>query len=105
MSRMTKYLKQTTSWKKLIVDSQGEVILDLYGDPSYESPITLKCRRERSLKDILTVTGAMTRSDTTYYLDETVEIHIGDLLDGKSIIDFEEYVNEHGKTEGYRVVV
>ena len=102
---MTKYLKQTTSWQRLLTDAQGEVILDLYGEPTYASAITLKCRKERALNDILTTTGAMTRSDTTYYLDETAEVQMGDLLDGKSIIDFEEYVNEHGKTEGYRVVV
>lgn len=105
LSRMTKFLKQTCTWEKQLLDENGTPITDMYGDLSYESAITLKCRRERSLKDVLSNTGVISKSSTTYYLDELYEISIGDKIDGKVIIDFEEYTNEHGLTEGYMVVV
>ena len=105
MSRMTKYLKQTCKWSKMLVDEEGEAILDMYGDPSYEEPVTVPRRREKSLKDVLTISGSVQRSATTYYVDERYELNIGDLIDNKPIIDFEEYTNEYGKTEGYMVVV
>ena len=105
MSRMTKFFKQTCQWQKMATDETGQPVLDLYGDPTYETPSTLKCRRERTLKDVITATGAVKRSDTTYYVDESHEVSMGDLFDGKPIIAFSEYINEHGKVEGYMVVV
>lgn len=105
MSRMTKFLKQTTEYRPAVKDENNEPVLDLYGRPSYGDAKVLKCRRERALSDVLTTTGSVTRSSTIYYLDESVSVDIGDLLDNKQIIDFEEYVNENGKTEGYKVMV
>lgn len=102
---MTKYLKQTCKWSKMLVDEQGDAILDMYGDPTFAEAVTIPCRREKSLKDVLTLSGAVQRSATTYYIDERYEISMGDLMDNKPIIDFEEYTNEHGRTEGYMVVV
>lgn len=105
MSRMTKFLKQTCLWQKMVIDEEGHPVLNLYGDPTYEEPIKLKCRRERTLKDVITATGAVKRSDTTYYVDQAYEVSMGDLFDGKQIIAFSEYINEHGEVEGYMVVV
>lgn len=89
----------------MVRDEDGEPVLDIYGDPTYEAPIEVKCRRERSIKDIITVTGAMARSYSTYYLDEQHVVDLGDLLDGKPIVDFAEYINEYGLVEGYEVMV
>ena len=89
----------------MILNSEGEAVLDIYGAPTYGDAIVVRCRRERSFKDVLTVTGAMKQSTTTYYLDEVEPIQLGDLVDGKPVVDFEEYTNEYGKTEGYMVVV
>lgn len=105
MSRMTKYLKQTCTLQRMLIDENGEATLNIYGEPAFQPAITIKCRRERSFKDVLTVTGAMKQSAITYYLDEAQPIQLGDLVDGKPVIDFEEYTNENGKTEGYMVVV
>lgn len=105
MSRMTKYLKQTATIQRMLLDSNGNAKLDMYGEPMYGTPIKLKCRRERVLKDVLTPSGAVKRSSTCYYLDSQSSISFGDLIDGKSILDFEEYTNEYGKTEGYMVIV
>lgn len=105
MSRMTKYLKQTCTIQRMVVDENGDAVLDIYGEPTYQSLITVKCRRERSFKDVLTVTGAMKQSATTYYIDEVEPVNLGDLVDGKPVVDFEEYINEYGRPEGYMVVV
>lgn len=105
MSRMTKFLKQTCTIERMVLDENGEAVLNIYGEPTYQAPIKVKCRRERSFKDVLTVTGAMKRSAITYYIDEVEPVQLGDLVDGKPIVDFEEYTNEYGKTEGYMVVV
>lgn len=104
MSRMTKYLKQTCTVKNVLIDADGEPLVDIYGEPSYSVPAVYKCRRERSFKDVLTVSGVMKKSSITYYLDETCNINIGDLIDDRAVVDFQEYTNEHGQTEGYMVV-
>lgn len=101
MSRMTKFLKQTCTFEAVERDASGKPIMNKYGEPTYKSPVTLKCRRERSTKDVLTVNGAVIRSETIYYTDETRLIRTDDKLDGNVVIAVSEYTNEHGKTEGF----
>lgn len=105
MSSMTKYLHQQAKVAVMRVDEHAKPILNSYGEPSYLPEVEVKCRRERRLKDVLSQTGSTVRSETTYYFDESISIRVGDLVDGKPIIDFEEYVNGRGKTVGYEVVV
>ena len=105
MSSMTKYLKQKASISILRMDETGKTVLDMYGEPSYHPAVQVRCRKERRLRDVLSQTGATIRSETTYYFDESVSVHVGDLVDGKPIVDFEEYVDGNGNTVGYEVVV
>lgn len=105
MSNMTKYLRQKTTIAIMKLNDKGEPLLDQYGNPSFHQPVEVRCRRERRLKDVLSRTGSTVRSETTYYFDESISIRVGDLVDGKPIIDFEEYVDGHGNTVGYEVVV
>lgn len=105
MSRMTKFLKNEASWQPAIRRSDGTNVLDEYGAPVYDSITTIKCRRERVLRDTPDGSGAILGSSTSYYVDETTHIQIGDLVDGKIVLDYEEFVNERGLIEGYRVVV
>ena len=105
MSRMTKFLKNTASWQQARRSSNGDALLDQYGDPIYSAAIQIKCRRERVLRDTNDTVGAIIGSSTDYYVDETTHIQIGDLLDGKVVMDYEEYMNEQGNIEGYRVIV
>lgn len=88
----------------MILDENGEPLVDLYGEPSYSVPSMCKCRRERSFKDVLTISGVVKKSSITYYLDETCNIQVGDLIDDRPVVDFQEYTNEHGETEGFMVV-
>ena len=101
MSRMTKFLKQTCKFEEASRDASGKPIMNKYGEPSYKSPLTLKGRREGHTKDVLTTNGAVIRSETIYYTDETQLIRTDDKLDGKVVVAVSEYTNEHGKVEGY----
>ena len=89
----------------MVKDSKGNPVLDQYGDPTFNPGVEVKCRRERKLRDVLSQTGSTVRSDTTYYFDESTQIGVGDLVDGKPIIDFEEYIDGRGSLVGYEVVV
>lgn len=82
-------------------DASGEIALNKYGEAQYGAPITLKCRRERTTKDVLTANGSVVRSASIYYTDESTVIRPDDRIDGKVVLSVEEYTNELGKTEGF----
>lgn len=105
MSRMTKFLKQTCTFERMKRNDEGTTVLDKFGEPQYEVPKKLKCRRERLVKDVQTNTGAILRSTTRYFLDESQPIETEDRLDGKTILSVEEYINQLGATEGYECYV
>lgn len=105
MSRMTKFLQQTCSFEKAKRGLDGSVLLDQFGEVMYEAPITLKCRRERVIQDVQTNTGAILRSSTRYFTDETRIIEADDRFDGRVILEVEEYTNQLGKTEGFESYV
>lgn len=82
-------------------DASGEIALNKYGEAQYEAPTTLKCRRERTTKDVLTANGSVVRSASIYYTDESTVIRPDDRIDGRVVLSVEEYTNELGKTEGF----
>lgn len=82
-------------------DASGEIALNKYGEAQYGAPTTLKCRRERTTKDVLTANGSVVRSASIYYTDESTVIRPDDRIDGKVVLSVEEYTNELGKTEGF----
>lgn len=106
MSRLTKYLRQSATLSRVQRSTvTGEPVLDLYGEPLYEPQVQVRCRRERVIKDVLTQTGAVLKSETRYYLDDTAEIRVGDVLDGRTAVGVEEYTDGLGRLEGYLVYV
>lgn len=105
MSRMTKFLKQKCSYEKALRNPQGEVQLDAYGEVQYEEEKTLKCRREKTIRDVQTPTGAILRSSTRYFFDDGIVAEASDRVDGRPILEVEEYVNQLGKIEGYKCYV
>lgn len=105
MSRMTKYLKQTCTYEKLQRDESGKVLLDKYGEPRYGAPVLIKCRREVTVKDVQTNTGAILKSSTRYFTDERHTIQSNDRLDGKPVLEVQEYVNQFGVSEGFESYV
>lgn len=105
MSRITKFLKQTCSYEAALRDDLGKVQLDAFGEVLYAPARVLRCRREKTVQDVQTNTGAVLRSSTRYFTDESVEINADDRLDGKTVLTVEEYTNQLGKTEGYESYV
>ena len=105
MSRMTKFLKQTCQFESAQRNEDGSTKLDQFGEVLYNAPITLKCRREKVVKDVQTSTGAILRSSTRYFTDDVQIVEAEDRFDGKVILEVEEYTNQLGKTEGYESYV
>lgn len=106
MSRMTKFLKQQTTLQLMQRTSKGEPQLNEYGEPLYQSRVTvIKCRKEISTQDVITTVGAAKKSATTFYLDNTTPVTIGDKLEGKPVLTVQEYINAQGLCEGYEVMV
>lgn len=105
MSRLTKFLRQSCVWEPAVRDAQGVVQLDDFGEVLYEPARPLRCRREKTIKDVQTNTGAILRSSTRYFTDETAEINADDRLDGHAVLVVEEYTNQLGRTEGYESYV
>ena len=101
MSLLTKYLKQTCTYEQQKRDENGNAILDKFGEPSYEAPVTIKCRRETLIQDVLTNTGSILKSSTRYFTDNNHEIKANDRLDGKPVLKVQEYINQFGKAEGF----
>ena len=104
MGSMLRHLNQTATWCSAQVDGQGNPVLNLYGDPVYAEAQTIRCRRERVLKDVLTSTGAIVRSTTRYFIDSSVTVKLGDLLDGAQVLDFADYIDRRGVCQGYEVL-
>lgn len=102
---MSKFLKQTCSFERALRDSDGATKLNKFGDVLYTSPLTVKCRRERVIKDVQTNTGAILSSSTRYFIDESCPINPDDRIDGKVVLEVEEYVGAKGQTVGYEVYV
>ena len=105
MSRMTKFLKQQCLFEAAKRTSKGEVQLNTFGDVLYKSGKRVKCRREQMIKDVQTSNGAILQSSTRYFIDDTVQVRANDRIDGKTVLQVEEYVNQLGKVEGYECYV
>ena len=101
MSRLTKFLQQTCILEMAVRNNDGVPVLNKFGEKAYASPVTIKCRRERTTKDVLTANGSALRSDSIYYTDETHIIRPDDKLDGRVVLSVEEYVNGLGRVEGF----
>lgn len=105
MSRMTKFLKQECQVEQYVLTENGDPEQNRFGEIVYQEPITLKCRREKTVKDVQTANGSLIRSTTRYFLDEKVEIKADYRIDGHVVLTAEEYINERGLCEGYEVYV
>lgn len=105
MSRMTKFLHQTCTWKKALRKPDGTVQLNVYGEVQYDAGTSVKCRRETLIKDTLTTNGAVLKSQTRYFVDESCPVQADDMLDGRVVLFVSEYTNHLGATEGFEIYV
>ena len=126
MSVMTKFLKQTCLFEKaatildlnkstvvgvsIVGEARCGVAMELtelndYGDIQYEPAEVLRCRREKYVRDMLTTNGAILKTSSRYFLDESTEIQADDRLDGHVVLACEEYIDSLGKCVGYEAYV
>lgn len=105
MSRLTRYLKQTAVLESVVLNEDGEPVMDAYGKYQYQEPQVVKCRKEIT-EDIASSDGGhYVRYSYTYYVDETIPVHNDDKLDGKLVVGVGEYVDGAGQLIGYEVHV
>lgn len=105
MSRMTKFLRQTCQYEQCVHKADGSAKLDKYGEPQYEPPVRIKCRKETLIQDVQTNTGAILKSTTRYFVDNRYHIRASDKFDGKCVLKVVEYTNQSGKVEGFECYV
>lgn len=103
MSRMTKFLKQTCALEIYQLGADGSPLLNDFGEIQYNVPITCRCRRERCIQDVETSNGAILKSASRYFLDESVPILADYRIDGRVVLQVADYVNGLGRVEGYEV--
>lgn len=86
-------LRQTVEWER----QSG---LDDRDDPTYQAPETVPCRKVMETKDLISKTGEVVTSRMTVLL--LVQPVIGDLLDGREVIQLDACVDYRGMTVGWR---
>lgn len=105
MSRLTKYLKQTAIFKSAKRDLKGDVVLDSYGEPQYNTERLVRCRRERYEQKNVDGLGATIAYTSIYYLDMTVTPRVDDRIDGQLIQNVNDYTDGAGTIVGFEVNV
>ena len=105
MGKLTKYLKQTAVIENVVLGTDGKPQLDAYGQPSFGTPTTVKCRKEPYRVRATTGYGQFVNFTTTYYFDESVQIRSGDIVDGHEVQSIADYVDGLGNLVGYQVDV
>lgn len=100
MARIDKYLRQYCVIQRAKRTANGEVQLNGFGEVEYTSPIQVKCRREKSVKDVYTSNGSIVKSTTRYFFNPNVDLNIDDKIDDKLVQTVSEYVSGSGKVEG-----
>ncbi|GHU90282.1 hypothetical protein FACS1894202_09820 [Clostridia bacterium] len=88
------YLNQTAELKR------AEAISDR-GDVIYGNAVTVPCRRQSGVKNILTANEQVIKSSTVYYLDQPAAVD--DELNGKRVLAVEEWTAPEGVTVGWKV--
>lgn len=104
-SRLTKYLKQKAEFKAVVRDENGDPQLNVYGEPSYTFGAMIPCRKEPYKALNTGEAGLVITANHTYYLDNTVQPRVEDMLDGNTIKDVIDYVDGMGTLVGYEVRV
>ena len=105
MSVMTKFLKQTCQLQSYQLDANSEPLLNDFGELQYNTATNCKCRREQLIQDVYSPNGAILKSSTRYFLDESTEVLANYKIDGKIVISVQEYVDQVGAVVGYEVFV
>lgn len=105
MSRMSKYLKQTSTLERIKRNGDGSPIIDTFGKYQYEVARVIKCRCEPGRRNSQTTTGQYAEQYGTYYVDEQVEVGVMDKIDNHLVLEVYPYYDGSGTLVGYEVHV
>lgn len=105
-SPIEKYLHQKASIRYALRDTEGNPILDDYGEPQYQQrEKTFPCRREKSVEDVITTNGAVKKNTSIYFFGPKAQIDLGDKVDGKVVLTVTDFIDLFGECWGYEVRV
>lgn len=99
MSLFTRYLNQVATLERVTLGVDGKPLMDAYGELVYKAAVTIRCKRDKYTRDVQMPSGAIVKSSTKYITD--AEVGMNDRLDGRAIMDLEEYTNPRGDIEAY----
>lgn len=85
-------LNQTTAWRAASSTNDRD-------DVTYAAPVTLRCRSEAKLRDIIGKDGEVTTA--TNKLTMLQEVSLGDLLDDRQVIMLDSMVTVGGQVVGW----
>lgn len=104
MSRVTKFLRQTCELERYVLKN-GKPELNDFGELQYARPVTTRCRREESHKDVQLANGSIVRVTSVYYFDDSQEIKSGYRINGSVVVQVVSLTSSAGRVEGYEVYV
>lgn len=96
------YFRHNGTLKRALRGEDGTATLDKYGNPAYSSAIPIKCFKTVETVPIVTEAGTVYAQKRTYYVDGSISMMEGDLLDGLQIDSLSSYLDLQGKLQ-YRV--
>lgn len=90
------YLNQTAQ-------HQAKTGADGRGQPIYADALSISCRKQAKIQNVVTATGQSVQTQHTYYtLQEVAE---GDMLDGRVVMAVSVWAGLNGEVMGYKAVV
>ena len=95
-------LNQSAIFQPAQRDADGNAVMNNRGEIQYCAEIDIPCRRESTMKEILTPDKQVLKITDTFYT--TVEIREGDILEGKRVQYMQAWVDGDGVTIGYQSV-
>lgn len=93
---LSDYLNQTAEYRP-------HTGTDDRGQPTYGGPVSVPCRKQAKLQNVLTATGQLAAAQHVYYLDR--EVNEGDMLDGLTVMAVLIWSGLDGETIGYKAVM
>lgn len=73
------------------------------GQPIYADAVTIPCRKQAKIQNVVTATGQTVQAQHIYYTRRTV--FEGDILNGKVIMAVSVWYSLTGEVMGYKAVV
>ncbi len=89
-------LNQTVSWQAIASTNDRD-------DPTYATAVTLQARKVQRLRDLIGKDGEITTATNQITLGPGTSVLVGDLLDGREVIEISNMVTLRGAVIGYIV--